>query len=174
MSEILPRPASRLRSNFGCRRCFVNSPIHFLHELPNCSSVIAGSLATFERKLLPISYMASLVGLEPFGIRVDFPDEPRTGGDMEWIYAAPLEVNGGRYLRLLLQAKRAHFVKLKSGGYWYYHHLDHGSPAGDQAQKLVAQASLPGGKALRCRSTSSIILLRRSRQSPEAGRQLRE
>jgi hypothetical protein len=33
--------------------------------------------------------MASLIGLEPFGIRVDFPDEPTTGGDMDWIFAAP-------------------------------------------------------------------------------------
>ena len=35
--------------------------------------------------------MASLVGMEPLGISVDFPDEPVTGGDMEWVYAAPLE-----------------------------------------------------------------------------------
>lgn len=85
--------------------------------------------------------MASLVGLEAFGIRVDFPDEPTTGGDMEWIFAAPLEINGGRYLRLLLQAKRAQYAKLKSGGYWYYHHLDHGDPAGSQAQTLIGHAA---------------------------------
>ncbi|SFD71890.1 hypothetical protein SAMN05428997_14514 [Bosea sp. CRIB-10] len=84
--------------------------------------------------------MASLVGLEPFGIRVDFPDEPTTGGDMEWIFAAPLELNSGSYLRLVLQAKRAHFTKLKAGGYWYYHHLDYGTPKGDQAQTLVNAA----------------------------------
>jgi hypothetical protein len=90
--------------------------------------------------------MASLVGLEPFGVRVDFPDEPTTGGDMDWIYAAPLEINGGRYLRLILQAKRAKFAKLKTGGYWYYQHLDHGTPAGQQAQTLMAYASSsPGG-----------------------------
>ena len=90
--------------------------------------------------------MASLVGLEPFGVRVDFPDEPTTGGDMDWIYAAPLEVNGGRYLRLIIQAKRAKFAKLKGGGYWYYRHLDHGVPAGQQAQTLATYASSsPGG-----------------------------
>ncbi|QDD97050.1 hypothetical protein ADP8_05203 (plasmid) [Roseomonas mucosa] len=92
--------------------------------------------------------MASLVGLEAFGIRVDFPDEPTTGGDMDWIYAAPLEINGGRYLRCILQAKRAQFAKLKTSGYWYYHHLDHGTPAGQQAQTLIAHASTsPGGMA---------------------------
>lgn len=64
--------------------------------------------------------MASLVGLEAFGIRVNFPIEPTTGGDMDWIYAAPLDISGGSYLRLVLQAKRAQFVKLKNGGYWIY------------------------------------------------------
>lgn len=65
---------------------------------------------------------------------------------MDWIYAAPLEINGGRYLRLILQAKRATFAKLKSGGYWYYQHLDHGTPGGQQAQTLTAHASSsPGG-----------------------------
>lgn len=85
--------------------------------------------------------MASLVGLEPLGIRVDFPDETKTGGDMDWVFAAPLEVKGGRYLRLILQAKRPQYVKLKRGGYWYYQHLDHGDPPGQQARTLLAQAS---------------------------------
>lgn len=92
--------------------------------------------------------MASMVGLESFGIRVDFPDEPTTGGDMDWIYAAPLEINNGRYLRLILQAKRAQYARLKASGYWFYQHLDHGSPAGSQAQTLVGHAaSSPGGMA---------------------------
>src|SRR5947208_9647550 len=80
--------------------------------------------------------MAGLLGLKPFGVTVDFPDEPTTGGDMEWIYAAPHEINGGRYLRVMLQAKRAQSVKLKKGEYWYYQHLDHGNPPGQQAQTL--------------------------------------
>ena len=86
--------------------------------------------------------MFSLVGLQPFGIRVDFPDEPTTGGDMDWIFAAPHEIGGGRYLRIILQAKRAQFSKSK-GGYWYYHHLDH--EKGKQASTLVSHAaSAPG------------------------------
>src|SRR5579883_2943951 len=83
--------------------------------------------------------MSSLIGLEPLGIRVDFPDEPSTGGDMDWIFAAPLEINGGRYLRFILQPKRAQFASLKSGGYWYYQHLDH--EAGKQAQTLLGYAA---------------------------------
>ena len=85
--------------------------------------------------------MASMVGLQSLGIRVDFPDEPSTGGDMEWIYAAPLEISGGRYLRLILQAKRAKYVTLKSSGYWFYEHLDHGDPAGSQAKTLISHAN---------------------------------
>ena len=88
--------------------------------------------------------MASMIGLEDFGIAVDFPDEPTTGGDMEWIFAAPMEVGGGRYLRFILQAKRAQYQKLKAGGYWFYQHLDHGSPKGSQARTLVAHARRSG------------------------------
>jgi hypothetical protein len=100
-----------------------------------------GLTRNFREETVTDLLMASLVGLEPFGVRVDFPDEPTTGGDMDWIYAAPLEINGGRYLRLILQAKRAKFAKLKAGGYWYYQHLDHGTPAGQQAQTLMAYTS---------------------------------
>jgi hypothetical protein len=91
-----------------------------------------GLTRNFREETVTDLLMASLVGLEALGIRVDFPDEPTTGGDMDWIYVAPLEINGGCYLRLLLQAKRAQFAQLKNGGYWYYHHLDHGKPAGHQ------------------------------------------
>jgi hypothetical protein len=102
----------------------------------------------FREETITDLLMASLVGLERLGIRVDFPDETKTGGDMDWVFAAPLEVKGGRYLRLVLQAKRPQYVKLKRGGYWCYQHLDHGDPAGQQAQTLVAHASTsPRGKA---------------------------
>jgi hypothetical protein len=104
-----------------------------------------GLARNFREETITDVLMASLVGFEAFGIRVDLPDEPTTGGDMEWIYAAPLEANGGRYLRLILQAKRAQFAKLKGGGYWYYQRLDHGTPAGQQARTLLAYASSPPG-----------------------------
>ncbi|MEJ5083877.1 DUF6615 family protein [Ochrobactrum sp. MYb379] len=82
--------------------------------------------------------MSSLVALQPFGITVDFPDEPTTGGDMEWIFAAPRDINGGRYLRIVLQAKRAQLSKTKLG-YWYYQHLDH--EKGKQASTLISHAA---------------------------------
>lgn len=85
--------------------------------------------------------IAGLVGLQAFGVRVDLPDEPLTGADMDWIFASPHDVGGGTYLRLMIQAKRSKFAKLKSGGYWYYEHLDFGSPPGDQAQTLVNYAA---------------------------------
>jgi hypothetical protein len=91
--------------------------------------------------------MMGLVPLQPCGVRVDFPDETATGADMDWIYAAPLEVGGGSYLRLMIQAKRSKMATLKDGStYWYYDHLDHGTPKGSQAQTLVTHAaSKPDG-----------------------------
>jgi hypothetical protein len=82
-----------------------------------------------------------LVPLEPFGVRVDLPDEEKTGADMDWIYAAPHDVGGGSYLRLMIQAKRAKCARRKGGDYWYYSHLDHGDPKGAQAQTLVTHAA---------------------------------
>ncbi|MEH6758777.1 MAG: DUF6615 family protein [Parasphingorhabdus sp.] len=91
--------------------------------------------------------MAGLIPLEPLGVRVDFPDETVTGADMDWIYAAPHEVGGGSYLRLMIQAKRCKEVTLKDGSsYWYYAHLDYGTPKGSQAATLVSHAATsPGG-----------------------------
>ncbi len=86
--------------------------------------------------------MMGLVSLQPFGVRVDFPDETATGADMDWIYAAPHEVGSGSYLRLMIQAKRCREATLKDGStYWYYDHLDHGTPKGSQAQTLVSHAA---------------------------------
>ena len=42
-----------------------------------------------------MSSIARLTGLEPLGIRIDFPNEPTTGGDMDWIFAAPLDLAEG-------------------------------------------------------------------------------
>lgn len=65
---------------------------------------------------------------------------------MDWVYAAPLDINGGSYLRLILQAKRAQYATLASGGYWFYQHLDHDN--GQQAQTLTGYAATsPDGLA---------------------------
>ncbi|MBZ9920186.1 hypothetical protein LB517_24510 [Mesorhizobium sp. BR1-1-12] len=93
--------------------------------------------------------MMGLMPLQPLGVRVDFPDEKVTGADMDWIYAAPHEVDGGSYLRLMIQSKRCKEQKLKNGSsYWYYDHLDHGTPKGSQIQTLVNHAATsPDGMA---------------------------
>jgi hypothetical protein len=112
------------------------------HSFPSLAAKIlerdAGLTRNFREETITDLLMASLVGLRPLGIRVDFPDEPFTGGDMDWIFAAPLEFKGGRYLTVRLQAKRAQRVKRKKGDYWCYRHLDHGN--GMQAQSLVKPA----------------------------------
>jgi hypothetical protein len=97
----------------------------------------------FREETITDLLMASMVGLKQFGVSVEFPVESKTGGDMEWIFAAPKEHKGGRYLRLLLQAKRAYHQPTLSGGYWHYHHLDHGK--GKQAQALLTEAAASPG-----------------------------
>ncbi|TBD24720.1 DUF6615 family protein [Rhizobium ruizarguesonis] len=102
-----------------------------------------GLKRNFREESVTDMLMFSLVGLHPFGVTVDFPDEPTTGGDMEWVFAAPRDIKGGQYLRIILQAKRAQFANTKRG-YWYYQHLDH--EKGKQARTLVSHASSsPGG-----------------------------
>lgn len=104
-----------------------------------------GKTRNFREETVTDLLMASLIGLEPFGIKVDFPDEPRTGGDMDWVFAAPFEIKGGRYLTVRLQAKRAQLAKRKKGDFWYYQHLDHGK--GHQAKTLINKAKSSGGAA---------------------------
>ncbi len=121
---------------------------HLAHSFPPKVAELLerdrGLKRNFREETVTDLLMASLIGLQSFGIRVDFPYEPTTGGDMDWMFAAPREIGGGKYLRLILQAKRAQFQQTKSGGYWYYQHLDH--QKGLQAQTLVSHAgSSPGG-----------------------------
>jgi hypothetical protein len=107
-----------------------------------------GLTRNFREESVTDLLMAGLVGLEPFGVKVVFPFEPTTGADMDWVFVAPLEVNGGSYLRLRLQAKRAQHCHSVKSPYWYYHHLDHGKPPGMQAQTLVSSsATSPGGQS---------------------------
>lgn len=109
-----------------------------------------GLKRNFREESVTDMLMAGLVGLEPFGVKVVFPYEPATGADMDWVFVAPQEVQGGAYLRLRLQAKRAQRSHGVKSPYWYYHHLDHGSPKGAQAQTLVSSsiASLTGQPTL--------------------------
>lgn len=124
----------------------------FAQNFPNILADILerdnGLKRNFREETATDLLMAGLVGLRDFGVSVELPNETVTGADMDWIYAAPHDVGGGTYLRLMIQAKRAKFAKLKSGGYWYYEHLDHSTPPGHQAQTLVSHsAASPDGMA---------------------------
>lgn len=72
-------------------------------------------------------------------IHVDLPDEPTTGGDMEWIF-----ISYGRkkssMIRLIIQSKRSFYHKLKvKPSYWAYDQLDHGK--GSQVNTLISYCS---------------------------------
>jgi len=79
----------------------------------------------FREETITDMLMAGLVPFAPMGIHVDFPvDESITGEDMDWEFVNENAVDGRRYLRLHIQAKRA----ISSTGkkpYWYYRELDH-------------------------------------------------
>src|SRR4051794_8059924 len=69
--------------------------------------------------------LMGLMALSPRGLRVDFksidfsPDETEDGADMEWIFVAPKEIGGGRFLRLLIQAKVAKLQEKRKVPYWF-------------------------------------------------------
>ncbi|WP_420478605.1 DUF6615 family protein [Brevundimonas sp. FT23028] len=63
----------------------------------------SGLSRSFREETLTDVLMGAMVAFEPLGIKVDFPDEPRTGADMEWIFQ---RANGSTHYRLLIQAKK--------------------------------------------------------------------
>jgi len=101
----------------------------------------------FREESVTDQLMAALVPFVAEGITVDYPDEVKTGGDMEWIFAAPQEVGGCKYFRLIIQAKRAQYAKrvTPAKSYYYYQHLDHGTPPGTQAQTLMSHSTSTSG-----------------------------
>lgn len=56
----------------------------------------------------------------------DFPvNESATGEDMDWEFVDEHALDGRKYLRLHIQAKRAHHSGTKKSPYWSYRSLDH-------------------------------------------------
>lgn len=79
----------------------------------------------FREETITDILMAGLVPFEPFGVSTDYPiDESKTGEDMDWEFVDEHAVDGRRYLRLHIQAKRAIQSKTKTP-YWFYRELDH-------------------------------------------------
>lgn len=118
---------------------------HFSHQFPAHLARFLDRSKKLKRNFREESatdfLMAGLVGLEGLGIRVDFPNEKVTGADMDWVFAAPNDVDGGSYLRFLIQAKVAKIQVNKTETYWYYDHLDYPARTGSQAQDLVQYAA---------------------------------
>lgn len=88
--------------------------------------------------------MVELQAFRQFGVFVDYPkDEAKTGQDMIWEFVAPNAIDGRKYLRLHIQAKRAIKSKTKFP-YWWYRELDHAvsrnGSKGTQHKKLLDSA----------------------------------
>ncbi|MBB4279346.1 DUF6615 family protein [Rhizobium mongolense] len=79
----------------------------------------------FREETITDVLMAGLVPFEPLDIKTDYPvDESLTGEDMDWEFVNEHAVDGRRYLRLHIQAKRARRSNGKKS-YWLYNELDH-------------------------------------------------
>ncbi len=94
--------------------------------------------------------MGALVPFKPWGLQVDFPIEPVTGADMEWLFFNPLKKC---HFRLLIQAKKI-YGKGKIWSRRSYKEIFHtvGSPPSQQSQILV-------GEALKHKATYPLYIL---------------
>lgn len=90
----------------------------------------------FREETITDILMAGLVPFEPFGIYTNYPsNESLTGEDMDWEFVNEHAVDGRKYLRLHIQAKRAHVAAEKTKPYWVYRELDHA--VGPKPKKVV-------------------------------------
>ena len=117
----------------------------FSHHFPELAANILHrdrhKRRNFREETITDVLMAGLTAFEPFGIRVDFPeDESKTGEDMDWEFIDLQAPDRRRYLRLHIQAKRAIFSNGKKNPYWFYRELDHAVPLG--ASKVSQHALL--------------------------------
>lgn len=97
----------------------------------------------FREETVTDMLMAGLIPFQSLGIHVDFPiDESLTGEDMDWEFVNERAVDGKRFLRLHIQAKRA-IVSATKAPYWYYRELDHALPPASSPTIALPLARLP-------------------------------
>jgi hypothetical protein len=110
-----------------------------------------GKKKRFREETITDLLMAGLIGFEPLGIRVDFPeDESKTGNDMDWEFVDQHAIDGRCYLKLHIQAKRA-ILSTGQKPYWYYRELDHSVPRGalhGTQHKLLLNNQKPGNVSM--------------------------
>ncbi|WP_133177313.1 MULTISPECIES: DUF6615 family protein [Bacteria] len=108
----------------------MNLLCRFGHRFPQLAAKIlereSGKTRNFREETITDLLMAGLVPFEPFQIMTDFPvNESATGEDMDWEFVNEHALDGRKYLRLHIQAKRAHHSGTKRNPYWLYRSLDH-------------------------------------------------
>jgi hypothetical protein len=107
----------------------MNLLCRFGHRFPQLAAKIlereSGKTRNFREETITDLLMAGLVPFEPLQIWTDFPvNEAATGEDMDWEFVDEQAPDGRKYLRLHIQAKRAHRSNTKKP-YWLYRSLDH-------------------------------------------------
>lgn len=102
----------------------------FAHRFPLLAAEILArdrhKTRNFREETITDILMAGLVPFEPFNIITKYPvNESLTGEDMDWEFVNEHADDGRKYLRLHIQAKRAHVAAEKTRPYWLYRELDH-------------------------------------------------
>jgi hypothetical protein len=102
----------------------------FAHRFPSLAAEILErdrhKKRNFREETITDILMAGLVPFEPFNISTNYPvNEALTGEDMDWEFVDEHAVDGRKYLRLHIQAKRAVVNAPKTKPYWLYRELDH-------------------------------------------------
>jgi hypothetical protein len=79
----------------------------FAQDFPKVAGTFLDRAATlgrsFREETLTDVLMGALVAFKPLGIEILFPNEQKTGADMEWLF---VRADGSSYFRLLIQAKK--------------------------------------------------------------------
>ncbi|MBB2169169.1 hypothetical protein HLH36_12520 [Gluconacetobacter aggeris] len=73
-------------------------------------------------------------------IKIDRPSEKTTGGDMEWVFVAPCEIQGPQYIRVIIQCKRVFLAAPVRAPRWEYSELYHSKGTGSQVVTLTNYA----------------------------------
>jgi hypothetical protein len=108
----------------------MNLLCNFAHRFPQLAADILErdrhKRRNFREETITDVLMAGLVPFEPLNIMTDYPaNESLTGEDMDWEFVDEHALDGRKYLRLHIQAKRAHLSTGKKNPYWLYRELDH-------------------------------------------------
>lgn len=116
----------------------------FAKEFPSAAGRFLDQAAdlgrSFREETITDMLMGAMVAFRPLGIQVKFPNEQRTGADMEWIF---VRRDGSARFHLLIQAKKIYLTGKKWESKSFpaiFHRVGHSGPL--QSDVLLQEAIL--------------------------------